>query len=454
MTASTGATVDVVVIGAGFAGLTVATQLLAAGRSVVVLEARDRVGGRTESTIDDTGRLVDSGGQFLNDDMPHVLALAASRGRTLVAGDHELASLAFRGGGEPTDDPRAFAELLAAADGPAERLEGIDPASLNDRTLGDWLRSRLDGDALAAAHGGFAGAFCLSPDLLLAAHVAEMGERTPMTRDELQYVIAETLHGLAVELGEELGDRLHLGTRVHTVHRHASGSTVVADGVTIDASHVVVAVPPVAIGSIVFDPPLPDDVRSAAAAFRPGSVIKFLVSYPAAFWHDPTGSLGSVREWLTPAGLYTRDATAHADHPSIVAFLGGPSADEWGAWSPERRRASLLEHLVEGYGAEAERPVAFLERVWAPDDLGAGGYCNLLVDPAHLDAVDVLRRGPGDDPRITFACTELAPSFPGYVEGAITAGLAAAERVLARAASSSTPDDIRDAAAEHRSVPY
>ncbi len=422
-------------VGAGFAGLIAATELIGAGRSVVVLEARDRVGGRTESTVDDTGRLVDSGGQFINDDMPHVLALAASRGRTLVAGDHELASLAFRGGGEITDDPRAFADLLAAADGAAERLEGVDPASLGDRSLGDWLRSRLDGDALAAAHGGFAGAFCLSPDLLLAAHVAEMGERTPMTRDELQYVIAETLHGLAVELGDELGERLHLGTRVRSVHRHAKGSTVVAEGLTIDASHVVVAVPPVAIGSIAFDPPLPDDVRSAAEAFRPGSVIKFLVSYPSAFWRDPAGTLGSVREWLTPAGLYTRDATAHADHPSIVAFLGGPSADEWGAWTPERRRASLLEHLVEGYGPEATRPVAFLERVWAPDDLGAGGYCNLLVDPAHLDAVDVLRRGPGDDPRISFACTELAPSFPGYVEGAITAGLAAAERVLAPAAS-------------------
>ncbi|MCX6522183.1 MAG: FAD-dependent oxidoreductase [Actinobacteria bacterium] len=441
--------VHVVVIGAGFAGLTAATQLVAAGRSVVVLEARDRVGGRTESTVDDTGRLVDSGGQFINDDMPHVLALAASRGRTLVAGDHELASLAFRGGGEITDDPRAFAELLAAADGPAERLEGIDPAALGGRTLGDWLRSRLDGDALAAAHGGFAGAFCLSPDLLLAAHVAEMGERTPMTRDELQYVIAETLHGLAVELGAELGDGLHLGTRVRAVHRHASGSTVVAEGITIDASHVVVAVPPVAIGAIAFDPPLPDDVRSAAGAFRPGSVIKFLVSYPTAFWHDPTGSLGSVREWLTPAGLYTRDATAQADRPSIVAFLGGPSADEWGTWTPERRRTTLLEHLVEGYGPEAARPVSLLERVWAPDDLGAGGYCNLLVDPAHLDAVDVLRSGPGDDQRITFACTELAPSFPGYVEGAITAGLAAAERVLAAAASTGPAGSTTPASSPH-----
>ena len=145
--------VDVVVIGAGFAGLIAATELIGAGRSVVVLEARDRVGGRTESTVDDTGRLVDSGGQFINDDMPHVLALAASRGRTLVAGDHELASLAFRGGGEITDDPRAFADLLAAADGAAERLEGVDPASLGDRSLGDWLRSRLDGDALAAEIG-------------------------------------------------------------------------------------------------------------------------------------------------------------------------------------------------------------------------------------------------------------------------------------------------------------
>ena len=133
------------------------------------------------------------------------------------------------------------------------------------------------------------------------------------------------------------------------------------------------------------------------------------------------------------------------EHASmLVAFIGGPATAAWRALSAAARRAAVLDRLVEAYGPEAATPVSFVERDWPPDEWGGGGYWNVLLDPEHLDAVDVLLEGA---PGITFACTELAPTFPGYVEGAITAGQAAAARVaaLVRAERRDTPS---------RSVPY
>jgi len=442
--------VDVAVVGAGFAGLTAATELAAHGRSVVVLEALPRVGGRTESATDDTGRTIDTGGQFVNDDMPKVLALVAAQGRTLVAGDHELASLAFRGGSEITVDPRALARLFDSAEEASQQLLTVDRSSLGTRSLADWLSGQLDGDALRSAVGGLAGAFCLSPEVLPAAHVADMDARTPFTRDELQYVVAETLHGVAVGLADALGDRVHVATRVRTIRRSASSVEVFADGLLVDATDVVVAIPPAAIASIEFDPPLSEEVMASARAFRAGSVIKFLIGYDPSFSTsrspvgDPTADpIGSVRQWLEPAGLYTRSATTDADAPTLVAFLGGPAADRWCTWDAVRRRSALIDLLVEGYGPSAAHPLSFVERVWRPDELGGGGYCNLLVDTERLDAVDVLRRASDTEPHVVFACTELGPTFPGYVEGAITAGLAAADTVRQRAASTMPPPPSR-----------
>ena len=102
-------------------------------------------------------------------------------------------------------------------------------------------------------------------------------------------------------------------------------------------------------------------------------------------------------------------------------------SEQWRSLGAAARRRTLLEHLVEAYGAEAAQPTSFVERDWCPDEWGGGGYWNVLVDGAQSDAVEVLRGGVSG---ITFASTELAPTFPGYVEGAITAGRDAAERVL------------------------
>ena len=127
---------------------------------------------------------------------------------------------------------------------------------------------------------------CVSFDDLPLAHVVDLARRTPLTRDELQYIVAETMHDVADQLAAELTHPVHLGTPVRSVAVDAGARTVVvgADDLEVRASHVVIAVPPTAYRTVAFSPALPPPVALAAAAFRAGSVMKFVIRYHRAFW--------------------------------------------------------------------------------------------------------------------------------------------------------------------------
>jgi monoamine oxidase len=419
--------VDVVVIGAGFAGLTAATELHRRGIRVEVLEARDRVGGKTESQNDASGQPIDTGGQFVNDDMPNVLALIAAQGKRLVAVDEDATPRALAGGAQNIE-AHLLREGFDAADRVYSTFRHLDGDVSPVGSCGEWLASLDLADlALAAARGSLSGTMCMSPDDIPIEHARDLAERTPLTRDELQYVVAETMHAVAVGLASSLPNPVRLNRAVTSVETGDGNITVRAGDLAIEARHVIVAVPPTAYRTMTFAPGLPITVEEAATRFRAGSVMKFMVGYDHAFWCE--SGAGSVCEWLDPTGLFARDASLGGNRAMLVVFLGGPASDDWRALNSDARRTLLLERLTEAYGPAAAEPTSFVERDWQPDEWGGGGYWNVLVDASAPDAIEVLRRGA---PRITFASTELAPSFPGYIEGAITAGLAAAADVAER----------------------
>ncbi len=430
---------DVVVVGAGFSGLRAATVLAAAGLDVVVIEARDRVGGKVESQLDQLGRQVDTGGQFVCDDMPTVLALVRSQGKELVDVSDERPGLAFVGDA-PTDDPVELARRFGEGWEAFERLSEEPPPMIRpDQTALQWLSAQdLHPVALRAAIGAVSGMLCMPLDRLAITTMIESGSRTPFTVDELQYIVRETMHQVAIDLAAALPHPVLLGCAVDRIDRSDAGVTVhytdtAGHSDAFTAPEVLLAIPPAAVPHIAFDPPMPADLAAIAASFGAGDVFKYMVRYERAFWHRD--DLGVTRRFLDPPGTYITDASPEAGCPTLVAFIGGLGALEFQRLTAAQRRARLLELVVEAYGTEAGAPVSFLEREWQPDRWGAGGYCNEIVDlryaPPHADAVTSLRAGT---PGISFASTELAEAFPGYIEGALRAGDQAAAQILARRA--------------------
>lgn len=434
---------QVVVVGAGFTGLRAATLLAAAGVDVIVLEARDRVGGKVESQPDELGARVDTGGQFLCDDMTHVLDLVRTHGRQLVEVDTRTPGLTFFGD-RPTPDAVELDRLEDEAWEVWESLgETPPPAVAPGQSGADWLAEQIDDPiVLEAALASVGSMMCMPLDRVPVANVIVESQRTPITGPELQYLVAGTIHQVADDLAATLPRPVRLSHAVERIRHHDAGVTIEAVGpdgpASIQAREVLLAIPPAAVPHLQFDPPLPSAVAGVAGAYRAGDVFKFLVRYEHPFWRRD--DLGPARRFLHPAGMYCAEAGPSDDRPTIVAFLGGRGAYELQQLSADERRRLVIERLVEGYGPEAASPVSFLERDWRPDRWGAGGYCNEIVDvtfaPPHVDALGLLRAGV---PGISFASTELAPAFPGYIEGALRAGRAAAESILARVGPDTAP---------------
>lgn len=407
--------VDVVVVGAGFSGLSAAAALVSAGWSVTVLEARGRVGGRVESMVDGLGRRVDSGGQYLADEMYAIRALAERFGASLVRNESPGDSITL-----PTEchDDWDPAEHLY------EGLRDLDHVHPNV-TFASWVEGLEASECTKAAiRSTTDGQMCLDHRLLGLAHVAHQLRRTPPLAAELQYSVEGTMHALAEQLAASLGDCVRLGAVVHRINRHPGGAAVHIDGDVVRCRHVVMAVPPTAAARLVFDPPLPDRLTAALASFRAGDVTKILVRYAQPFWHT-RGLDGTVR-FNDPCGLYVSDASASDAH-ALVMFVGGPLAAAWRELGEEGRQQLAVQHLVQAFGEDAAQPIDVLVRDWPPDEWGGGGYCQFVTGLGEPVQIDALISGSDG---VQFASTELAELFPGYIEGAVHAGRGAAQRTI------------------------
>jgi monoamine oxidase len=267
------------------------------------------------------------------------------------------------------------------------------------------------------------GSTCAGSSTIPISYLAHLAERSESSHEELQLWFDTSMHSLADHLAAPLAADLRLGCPARAVHVHADQVHIVATDRIWRARHVVVAVPPTAYGSIRFTPALPATIATAAQAFAPGIVLKYLLSYDHPFWL--AAGCNGTGQFVEPPGVYFAAASL-PDSPRLIGFVGGPTATEWSRHTDEQRQAAIVHHAALAFGEAAERPEAVLECLWAPDEWGGGGYCNVQVRHSPF-AAETLAAGL---PRLTFAGTELATRFPGYVEGAITAGRAAGAQVL------------------------
>lgn len=405
---------DVIIIGAGFTGLSAALELARHGKDVVVLEARDRVGGRVESQVNGLGERIDTGGQFACDDMANVMALLREYG-------HPLMSPAFEGR-DVSVPPLASQSLTRARAGAMalrDRYVAMDPddPAIAGLTVAAWLeRQPEDADQKAAFRSLLEGLWCQPIDAVPLWYMIDNDRRITNEQFELQHYPARSMHALAEDLAAELGARVRLSMPTTRIDWAADGAVVTTPSALFQAKQVIVALPPSMAAKLDYAPALPAPLAHALSVWQSGFVIKLHLRYDRAFWRD-RGLSGTVM-FRDPAGLFACD-TGTPERPALTGFIGGPSALDWRERGGDGIRDGFLAYLAETLGSEAARPLAVLIRDWSHDQWSGGAYSDLIMDMSARDAEAVIAAGVGP---IRFACSEISPEYPGYIEGAIVAG--------------------------------
>jgi monoamine oxidase len=440
---------DVAVIGAGLSGLSAARALADAGREVVVLEARERVGGRLFNATLGDGVTVDLGGQWVGSDHVRVQRLAGElgieifpqhgSGRNLL--DVDGKQRRYRGT-IPRVDPRGLWDLfvvrrrlhrLAQEVGSERPWAAKQAAELDEESLAEWcernVRSKIARDLMGLVGRTVWGT---GPEELSMLHVlfyvAAAGSFDKLIDTE-GGAQQDRLDGgaqlLPLGLAESLGDRVQLGAPVRRIAQDDEGVRIEADGIEVEAERAIIAVPPAITARIELDP-LPPGRPELAERLRPGALTKCMALYEKPFWRAD----GLSGEAVTDAGPVTltfdsspRDGSAGV----MLGFVGGPEARELAALPPAERRTQVLTCLERLYGARAAQPLDYAEQTWAEEEWSGGGPTSNFGPGGWTSCGPHLREPSG---RLHWAGTETATIWSGYMEGALQAGERVAAEVL------------------------
>ncbi len=434
---------DVVVVGAGLAGLTAARELHDAGHDVVVWEARDRVGGRTWTSELD-GAAIDLGAQWLGPEQHRMHALADrfglarfptwNEGDSLVVDGDDRTSY---GGTVPLLGPVQLARMAAALlqlrvmartaeRGRMDRWPALG-TSLSS-TIGDDSARRVVDAAVRVIFGeeptrvsaAWAAAYAAAAggDLLDLAAIEGGAQQTRLVGGT-QAFSAALADGLDVVLERP----------VAAIERDTDGVTVTAStGERVRARHVVAAVPPPLLAAIDHTPPLPEPLRATLAATEMGSTTKVFVAYDEPFWRAD-GLRGEAVVTDGPVQVVFDNCSADGSVPMLLAFVTGDAARQAADASDDDLRPAVLAALVRAFGDRAATPEAVVQHHWQREPWTGGcPTANLTLPLDHARGPGVLRRGVG---RLHLAGTETAREWRGYMEGAVESGERAAAEVRA-----------------------
>jgi monoamine oxidase len=444
---------DVVVVGAGFAGLSTARALTRLGHDAVVLEGRDRVGGRSYTTTI-AGVPVDLGATFVGPTQDEVLKLAAELGcQTVPTYNHGKNLIRWRGrvrSYRSTIPRLSILELLDVSriqwrfERLARQIPLADPWSppvahrLDDQSFGAWLRSVHAGastrDLMAITARVTWGC---EPDEVSMLHavryVKAAGGIGPMLDVEggaQQDHFPAGTQQIALRMADELGDRVALDAVVERIERTADGVAVHSTNGVTAAKAVVVAIPPAHRPGIAFEPALPEGYTQLAEHWPQGNLSKAYAAYDTPFWRAD----GRSGEALSDDGqvFITFDVSPGDEGPGIL--LGFTDARTFDPLPAEDRRDAALGCFAALFGDAALHPIDYVDHCWGTEGFAPGGP-TAAVPPGSWTNYGQWLRKPIDG--IFWAGTETADKWTGFLDGAVRSGQRAAAEVDAYLAARS-----------------
>ncbi len=448
---------DVAIVGAGLSGLAAAWELRQLGHSAVVLEARDRVGGRLLNHELGNGGVVEVGGQWVGPSQDAALGLAAELGLetfpTHVEGDSviEYRGRVRRYRGEiPRINPAVLIEIERARrklDRMAAQVPLAAPwearrASRWDRvTFAEWLRrNAVTGGSRMLLRLAIRSVFGTEPEDLSLLHVLfyihSAGGFNPLINTAGGAQDSRIVGGsqlLAIKSAERLGDAVRLRTPVRRIADTGAGLELMTDAGAVEAQRVIVAVSPTLAARIEYDPPLPGHRDQMTQRMPQGTIIKCMAIYEEPFWRAQGLSGVGLSDGGSVNAIF--DNTPHGGSPGVLlGFLDGRAARLWGQRSVDERRAEVSHVFARLFGKRGAKPADYVERAWAEEPWSRGCYSGAFGPSGWTDFGPFLRAPIG---RIHWAGTETATVWNGYMDGAITAGRRAAAEAAAALGRSS-----------------
>ncbi|MFJ9390926.1 flavin monoamine oxidase family protein [Nocardioides sp. NPDC101246] len=440
--------VDVVIVGAGFAGLSAARRLASTGASVLVLEGRDRVGGRVFSG-EVAGVRVDLGGTWVSKRHTAIRELAEQVGCTTVRQFAEGRNTLWFGGKRrtykgtiPKLSPVALvnmARVQMALDKLAATIDVDAPwespraAELDAISFEEWLdRKRARASTRAMMTVVTKVEFGCQPSDVSLLHVLRtirafggidhMLDAENGMQDE-RYV--QTTQEIAIRLAERLGDRVVTDAPVRRIAQDDHGVTVFTDTARIEAEYAIVTTATEHRADIEFEPALPERALGLAGSWGLGRLSKAFVAYEKPFWR----AAGLSGEGVTDTGtvFITFDVSPDPAGPGVMMVFCDPRVFD--AHAPEVRRDLVVRQLSDLYGPEAASPIDYIDHRWNIDAFASGGPNPVVAPHASTRYGSALTEPHG---RIHWAGTETAGDWTGSMNGAVLTGQRAAEQVAER----------------------
>jgi putrescine oxidase len=452
-------TSDVVVIGAGASGLTAATDLRAAGLTVTVLEARDRVGGRLRTeTVD--GAMLELGGQWVSPDQTALIETLGELGLETYSRWRDGESVyvspdgtasRFTGDIFPASDETKseIERLIAVMDELVAEVDVTAPwahpraREYDHVSFAAWLEQQTDdveardnialfiADAMLTkpAH-----AFSLLQALQMASSAGSFSNLV-----DADFILDKRVVGglqrVPLALAAGLGDAVHLGQPVETLEWSDAGVVATTSDLRVEARHAVVAVPPNLYSRIDYVPALPARRLHWHQHVSLGLVIKVHAVYETPFWRDAGLSGTAFSPYQVVHEAY--DNSNHDDpRGTLVGFVSDEKADRLLALPTDERQRVILESLASYYGDQALQPAVYFESDWVSEEWTGGAYATSfdlggLSRWGHDQRVPV---GP-----IRFSSSDIAAEGFQHVDGAIRVGHEVAAEIVADLSDDAAP---------------
>lgn len=447
---------DCAIVGAGIAGLAAARDLVKRGLNVVVIEARQRVGGRIENMVLDDGQYVEMGGQWIGVGHDEVLELAAHYGI-----DHfqlpPTGNLMVRLRGTTLTVPSTREEDELTPFEVSDLGQGLlRLRRLSDRLRSDpvwadansgWLKQdlrrwittnlRLPGaqrrfhEVYQAAFGPMRPEADLLEGLQQVASGPHLETMLASNGGLNQIRLQGGMFALCEAMATELSDVVQLGVPVRKITHTAQHVTLdLDDGQHVQASWAINTLPPRLAVALDYEPALPPWREETAHKVAAGNVIKACLVYETPFWREQgLSGQSSVDEG---AVRVTFDSTTGENqHGLLMGFFEGAEAESLSRRTPTLRERAFRDSVMGTFGEVAAHPIAYVERDWSSEEF-TGGCHGAHFAPGIWNANGPVLAKP--ESRIHFAGAEYSSRFNGYMEGAVRSALEVAAHVAAECA--------------------